>query len=115
MTKHYPPNDDPVVQVKTWLRPSTFRELTGHARRRGMDLALLLSKLADASLHPVEVAPERTVSEPTPTGRKRRRVLTADDWAEAQAMRDAGATLTAIGERFDVSPATVCRNTKGAA
>lgn len=109
--RHEPMRDDPCVPVRTWLRPSTYRELTGHARRRGMNLDVLLSKLADASLHPVDWPGDQTVK---PT-RKPRRVLTADELEQAQAMRGAGETLAAIAERFDISVASASRNTKGAA
>lgn len=51
------PSDGPVVPVKTFLRPSTYKQLTGHAANRGMKLPMLLSLLADASLKPID-APE---------------------------------------------------------
>jgi len=47
------PDAPPSVPVKTFLRPSTYRQLTGHAAQRGMTVAELVSKLADASLKPV--------------------------------------------------------------
>lgn len=106
--------DDPCVQVRTWLRPSTFRQLTGHAVNRGLTLDQLLSKLADASLRPTEIPPERT-STSALARRKPRRSLTVDEWARAQDMRDAGYSLDVIARQFDVSAAAVCRNTTRAA
>ena len=85
--------DDPCVPVRTWLRPSTYRELTGHARRRGVSLDLLLSKLADASLHPVDWPGDQTVK---PT-RKPRRVLTADD--EGSSVMDVEKELAGVRRR----------------
>ncbi|MEQ6899271.1 hypothetical protein [Microbacterium sp. KR10-403] len=101
--------DAPCVQVRTWLRPSTFRQLTGHAANRGLTLGELISKLADAALRPTEIPPERTAA--TSTGRKRRRSLTADERAQAQMMRDAGDTLATIAEYFDISVASASRHT----
>jgi len=48
------PDAPPSVLVKTFLRPYTYRQLTGHAAQRGLTLSELLSLLADASLQPVD-------------------------------------------------------------
>lgn len=56
------PDAPPSVLVKTFLRPYTYRQLTAHAATRGITLDVLLSRLADASLHPVKKPSARRVA-----------------------------------------------------
>lgn len=43
-----------IVPVKTWLSTATYRQLSGHAKQRGVDVPELLAQLADASLKPMK-------------------------------------------------------------
>lgn len=47
-------SDEPSVPIKTWLRPSTYRQFVAHAAQRRITVGELLSRLADASLKPIE-------------------------------------------------------------
>lgn len=46
----FSPTEEPSVPVRTFLRPSVYRELMKHGQVRGKTVAELLSMLADASL-----------------------------------------------------------------
>lgn len=113
--------DAPVVPVKTFLRPSTYKQLTGHAANRGMSLPNLLSLLADAALKPVEWPKPRedtpapvVVAEPMPGSdvaeglRKPHVRLDQEQRAQVAAMYATGAWSKAqLGIKFRVSQATI--------
>lgn len=42
--------DEPCVLVRSDLRPSTFRKLTAIAKLNGVDVGMLLSKIADVAM-----------------------------------------------------------------
>lgn len=69
-------SDDPIVPVKAWLRPWTFRQLTAHAVTRGITVGELLSRLADASLQPVEKRARIIAPKTSQPSRRRTKPLT---------------------------------------
>jgi len=115
MTAKTPLPDDPCVPVRTMLRPSTFRQLAGHAALRGMTVAEIVSKLADASLKPVEF-PKPRVATPsgmqvfTEKGKKRHKKhvrLGTAQRAEVRRLLAEGAAPAALAELFEVSRSTI--------
>jgi len=47
-----PIDDSPIVPVRSSLRPSTFRIFDARARELGVDIGVLLSRLADRAVTP---------------------------------------------------------------
>jgi len=92
------PDAPPSVLVKTFLRPYTYRQLTGHAAQRGLTLSELLSLLADASLRPVDGLPAR---------RRRNTRRVADYDAEIRAMNADGMNDSQIGRALGFTPTTI--------
>lgn len=93
-------DDQPAVPVRTLLRPSTYRELTAHAALRRLTLAELLSKLADASLHPIDM--------PKPqTPRRRYTRLGATDREQVRRRAAHGEKHTTLAHVYGVSVATI--------
>lgn len=95
-----PDMDAPCVVVKTMLRPSTYRDLRGHAAVRGVDVGELLSRLADASLH----------RDPEMVQNGQPRKLTDVQVTEMLALRSTGRwSQSALAKRFGVSQPTISR------
>lgn len=97
-------DDSPSVLVKTYLRPSTYRELYGHGQRRGATVGELLSKLADASIRPAE----RIVDRAPVADRKQPVQLSLEDRRELARLRfEEDVSPLELADRFGVSRATV--------
>ena len=97
------------VPVKVWLPNDLHRELVGHARRRDIDVAELLARLAAASVkyepQPLPVvaapqtssAPDRVIGKHAGNGRL---YLTPERMAQAHALREQGLEWRAVAVRI---------------
>lgn len=71
--------EERIVPVKTWLRPSTYRTLHQHAKRRGLaDVGDLLNRLAEHLVAPPAPAKPKRPPKHTPAELEQRR---AARWA----------------------------------